>query len=92
MSIRTDEAGRSLRLMARTHLGMTCKELPAAVEFLRDCHALLIDQGIDVEPISLGQSFIDNERRVLEGQPKSVVEKQKAALTDFGRVRTGNAR
>jgi len=75
MSIETDDAGRYLRLMAYTQFVMTCKELPAAVEFLRDCHALLLDQGIDVEPISLGQSFIDNEKQVLERQPRSVVEK-----------------
>ncbi len=63
-----------LQLTVWTHIGFMCKEIPVAADFLRDCHELLLQQGLDLAPVALGETFVGEDRPVIQGKVTSLLD------------------
>ena len=73
-----DERGTTLTLFAtRFPSGLSCEEIPAAVDLLRDIHVLLRSQGVDLAPVRIGQSFIRGERLIIANHPESLLSESR---------------
>jgi len=66
---------RKLLMLASTRIGgVTCKEIPIAVDLLRDCHSLLLMKGLELDSVEQGISYVNDEKKVTLGpRPKSIL-------------------